>query len=378
MKPNTPHIIILITLTLLLGTAQARTRLVALPEREQTLVNLDNDSATLVEEERVLTLQKGLNRIDFSWKGVSIDVDSIRLRVLDHPAQTRLLNVSYPPGAQGLVWEIRAPEARRERVRISYLLSNIDSLIHYQALTGQKESRLDLDTYLVLRNFSGEDFLRADVGLGTGQSRSLSIANGESKRLLYSHYAGIRIDKVFSFNAGIQPWEPAKQAINVGIPVHYEFDNISTNGLGQHPLETGKLRVFQDDGSGGRIFLGEDNMKRASVGKTVKVYIGDSRDVVVTQRRLSERRSNIRRNRKNRVILFDRSESMKVEIENFKDQAASVRIIEPMTGEWEITSNSHDYERRNANELRFELHIPPHGKKVLSYQVLRRNIRAGG
>ncbi|MHC5089737.1 MAG: hypothetical protein ACYSOT_09020 [Planctomycetota bacterium] len=41
------------------AVAQARTKLVALPERDATIIRLDNPAATLIEEERVLTLQKG-------------------------------------------------------------------------------------------------------------------------------------------------------------------------------------------------------------------------------------------------------------------------------------------------------------------------------
>ena len=77
---------------------QGRIKLVALPERAATEIRLDNPMATLIEEERVLTLQQGLNQVDFSWKGVSIDEDSIRLKALDHPDKVTLLSVSYPPG----------------------------------------------------------------------------------------------------------------------------------------------------------------------------------------------------------------------------------------------------------------------------------------
>ena len=72
--------IMLMALVLLLvggGISQARIKLVALPERAATVIRLDNPQATLIEEERVLTLQQGLNKVDFSWKGVSIDSDSI-------------------------------------------------------------------------------------------------------------------------------------------------------------------------------------------------------------------------------------------------------------------------------------------------------------
>ncbi|MHC4116976.1 MAG: hypothetical protein ACYSWO_05665 [Planctomycetota bacterium] len=78
----------------LLGCAvtEARIKLVALPERAATVIRLDNPRATLIEEERVLTLQKGLNKVDFSWKGVLIDADSIRLRAIDHPDKVTLLS----------------------------------------------------------------------------------------------------------------------------------------------------------------------------------------------------------------------------------------------------------------------------------------------
>ncbi|MGD9075439.1 MAG: hypothetical protein PVJ69_09525, partial [Desulfobacteraceae bacterium] len=102
---------------LLLGSsAHARIKLVALPERGKTIIRLDNPRATLIEEERVLTLQKGLNKVDFSWKGVSIDVDSIRLTVITQPDEVTLLNVSYPPNEAALVWEIYSRDAFEVKV----------------------------------------------------------------------------------------------------------------------------------------------------------------------------------------------------------------------------------------------------------------------
>ncbi|NOR54215.1 MAG: hypothetical protein GQ536_09035, partial [Candidatus Aminicenantes bacterium] len=97
--------------------AEARIKLVALPERGETIIRLDNPNATLIEEVRVLTLQKGINKVDFSWRGVSIDADSIRLVVLSHPNEVTLLNVSYPPNEAALVWEINSKQAWEEKVR---------------------------------------------------------------------------------------------------------------------------------------------------------------------------------------------------------------------------------------------------------------------
>jgi RNA polymerase sigma factor (sigma-70 family) len=112
----------------------ARVKLVALPDRDAVTVRLDNPAATLVEEERVLTLQQGINKIDFSWQGVQIDENSIRIKVLSHPEQVTLLSVSYPPNEPALVWRIHSEEAVEEKVRISYLLAGIDRLVTYKAL----------------------------------------------------------------------------------------------------------------------------------------------------------------------------------------------------------------------------------------------------
>src|SRR3954463_13716879 len=98
----------LVMALLLLGTftAQARIKLVALPERARVVVSLNNPDATLVEEERLITLQKGVNKVDFSWRGVNIDASSIQARMLAHPEQVTVLNTSYPPNENALIWEI--------------------------------------------------------------------------------------------------------------------------------------------------------------------------------------------------------------------------------------------------------------------------------
>jgi hypothetical protein len=62
-----------------------------------------------------------------------------------------------------LVWEIASDGDYAETVRISYLLRNIDRLVAYKAIADKEETKLDLKSYLVLRNFSGEDFDKARV-----------------------------------------------------------------------------------------------------------------------------------------------------------------------------------------------------------------------
>ena len=123
---NRKTLIYLFAITALGASASyARVKLVALPERARVVVSLSNPDATLVEEERVMMLQKGGNKVDFSWRDVNIDATSIQIRLLSHPDKVNIINTSYPPNENALIWEIFSPVAQEERVRISYLLQGL-------------------------------------------------------------------------------------------------------------------------------------------------------------------------------------------------------------------------------------------------------------
>jgi hypothetical protein len=367
------------------AVSEGRIKLVALPERAATVIRLDNPRATLIEEERVLTLQKGLNKVDFSWKAVSIDADSIRLRAIDHPGNVALLNVSYPPNEAALVWEISSDGDYAEKVRISYLLSNIDRLITYKAIADKAETAVGLKSYLVLRNFSGEDFDKARVLLDYGESFEQGIDHEETKQMLFLKAAKVPITKIWTFDAAKLPWDPEQlENQNVGIPVSYRIVNNSQSGLGEFALWGGKARIFQDDGHESTIFLGEDVTTMVPVGEKTELYIGDSRDIVVTQRKMDDTQINKRYNndRSPRLVLYDTNEIITAKIENFKDSPAVLTMIQHIPGQWDMRTCNMPYKKKNATTLEFEITLPARtgngpATKELTMHYNRRNIRPG-
>lgn len=359
----------------LLFPAEARIKLVALPERGDTVIRLDNPEATLIEEERVLTLQEGINQIDFSWKGVRIDVDSIRLQALSHPDRVALLNVSYPPNEDALVWEIASQGAWEEKVRISYLLHDIDRLITYRATADKAETVVDLKSYLILRNFSGEDFDRVRVLLGYGEAFEQGLQHEETKQLLFLEQDKVPIRKIWTFDARKTPWDPERVEGNVGIPVSYRIENIQAAGLGENALWGGKVRVFQQDGHGSTIVLGEDVTGLIPVGESSELYIGDSRDLVVTQRKMQDQRINVRRNNSNRVVLYDTDEIIEARIQNFKDTPAVLTMLQHIPGQWDMSECNMKYHVEDAHTLKFEIELPPAGETTLVMHYHRRNVR---
>ena len=95
-------------------------------------IQLDNPNATLVEEERIVPLVKGENQVDFSWANTQIDADTIVFRVIapvgDKKLDVKVLSVSYPPNEASLVWSVGSSDSGSARVRISYILGNLEKL----------------------------------------------------------------------------------------------------------------------------------------------------------------------------------------------------------------------------------------------------------
>ena len=370
---NTRLVLSLAALLAFAAPAQARVKLVALPERARVVVSLANQNATLVEEERIITLQKGANKVDFSWRGVNIDASSIQLRLLSHADQITFKHIttSYPPNENALIWEFNSPGAFEERVRISYLIQGLGRDIAYRAVAEPNETALTLRNYLRLNNNSGEDLTDAEVSIGYGKDFKKSIAHEETLEMLSEKIDLLPIKKVLIWDAAQQPWDPEYEKKTVGIPLNYIIKNDQASKLGAHTLLPGKVRIFiktkeqaEDGGAPGEgvAFTGEDWGALTPVDREMKLYIGQSREVKVTQRKTKDDRKNLRRNNGNQVTLWDTDEAFKIEIENFKKVPVELVIVEHIPGYWKMGEFSHPFEKKDAFTVEFKLKLPAESK----------------
>jgi hypothetical protein len=368
-------IILAILIALTMNSLYARVKLVAVPEKSSTVIKMNNSQQTLVTEKQILTLQKGINKIDFSWNGVSINANSIRLKP-STPDKVKLLNVSYPPAESALVWEVASSDAIEEEVSISYLLTGIDKLTDYTLTVNKDENEGTLREYFIIRNFSGEDFKNSDILSPNEQTiKDQDIQTFETKKLLLAKTESVKINKIWTFDSSELPWDPKAQDGNVNIPVTYEIINATSNSLGKYTLAKGKIRVYQDDGSGGAIFLGEDEIKSTPVDDTATIRIGSSRDIVVTQKKQNSKMEITKRDNKGIAILHNLNELITVKIENFKDKPAQLTLIEKIPGEWKMNKCSMKYELEDYQTLKFIIDLPPQAKKELTMDYSKLNLR---
>jgi hypothetical protein len=61
-----------------------------------------------------------------------------------------------------------------------------------------------------------------------------------------------------------------------------------------------------------------------------------------------------------------------IAIKNAKSEAVTVKVVEPMPGDWQVQSESHPHIKAAANRAVWNISVPPEGKTVLAYRVLVR------
>ena len=308
--------------------ALARIKLITLPVRERVEVQLDHPDVTLVEEERIVPLVKGINQIDFSWANTRIVADTLVFRVLpDDQAESEAVNVlsvSYPPAENALVWSVAATASVAARVRISYVLAGLEKRYHYRAIAANDESQLTLSQYMRIDNVANEDYADSYIWTGFGEQINKPIGLNETKEVLVAKYRQVPIAKTYTADA-VQYGYLDRRQNKLNVPMHYVLVNNEANGLGVAPLPYGKARLFQRDSAGTVAFIGEDWGQFTPVDDELQLYLGLARDIVVKRTVARSERKRLAGN------LYQYDIVMKYEIENFKAQAARLKLVESVS-----------------------------------------------
>lgn len=389
--------------------AFARIKLITLPIRERVEIQLDNPNATLVEEERIVPLVKGVNQVDFSWANTQIDPNTIVFRVIPRvepagdagkpkeqdkpeakPMDVKVLSVSYPPNEAALVWQVASSDSGSARVRISYLLGNLTKSFNYRAVTSRDEKTLTLSEYIRIQNLANESFGSTGLWAGFGPRFLKPIGINETKEMLIEKHQQVPVKKTYTTDPQQYGYLDRPQN-KLLVPMHYVLKNDKASQLGRAPLQYGKVRIFQEDGHGGTAFLGEDWGKFTPLDDEMRLYVGTAQDVVVKR--------TIGKNEQKRVAgnLYNREIVVKYEIENFKDKAVTLDISENIralrnevagdTGrdvQWELGEETTfkgqpDKEKSTFEQVVFHVDLPARGadqkavKTVHKLDVLIKN-----
>lgn len=299
-----------------------------------------------------------------------------------------------------LVVRLESPSAGKQTAELSYLSGGFSWKADYVAELAADESQLDLAGWVTLTNQSGTGFDNVRLQLVAGDvnraqqafagkvypmaamapagrmemareevfdyhlytlGRPTSIRDNQTKQvaLLSAAHVPVRKEYVLAGEAwyyGSPYGDPRKQKIAVFL----EFENAGGD-LGV-PLPKGVVRVYKKDSHGDAIFIGEDAIDHTAKKDKVRLKMGNAFDVSATRKQVSFRK-----------LSASVSESAwHLELSNAKETAVIVKVVEPMSGDWEITSESAAHEAGDARSAVWKVAVPAGGKAILDYTVKSR------
>jgi len=303
-----------------------------------------------------------------------------------------------------LVVQLESAVAGRQAAELSYLSGGLSWRADYVAELSGDESKLDLAGWVTLTNQSGSSYENARLQLVAGDvnrvrdemrpqafaakamaaapaaemareqlfeyhlyslQRPTTILDNQTKQVALLSAAGVPVRKEYRL-AG-QDWYYRGAHSDLGrrhkVAVFVEFDN-KGGDLGQ-PLPKGIVRVYKKDARGNALFIGEDGIDHTAKNEVVRLKLGDAFDVKASRKQTAFRKIASSPN-----AVYESAYS--IELSNAKEVAVTVKVVEPVPGDWEMLSESQKHTKGDAHSAVWLVNVPAQGKATLDYSVRMR------
>ncbi len=151
------------------------------------------------------------------------------------------------------------------------------------------------------------------------------------------------------------------QKIKVGVFV--EIINSEKNNLGM-PLPKGIVRVYKNDTQKRLQFVGEDRIDHTPKNEKIRLKLGDAFDITANKKQTDfEKVSGSSRQE------YVTESTYQIELKNGKEESVTVKIMEPVPGDWKILKESHNHEKAASNTAVWNVKVPALGSTILTYTV---------
>lgn len=301
-----------------------------------------------------------------------------------------------------LVWLLRGVTAATHKIEASYLTNQITWEADYVVVLDADDAKADLSGWVSIDNKSGATYKNATLKLVAGEvhrvqpkiayqramvmaeaaaapetsqfkeegffeyhlytlDRPATVKSNQTKQMTLLSATDIPVVKRLTlqgqpvyFTSELPDAELPPQKVSVTL----EVENAQKNNLGV-PLPKGTVRVYKEDKEGSLQFVGEDSIDHTPKDETVKVKLGEAFDV-----------TGQRKQKDFKIIARGVTEaSWEILLKNHKKEPVTVRVNEPMAGDWEVLSASQKYEKADAHTLRFDVPVPQESEVKLTYKV---------
>jgi len=382
---------------------------------QQKLIERYLGQTITVEQQRGEQVESLSGRLLSANGGLILVRDSGEVVTLNHWNNVRF--PSLPGGLitrPTLVWLVEAARGGAHEARVAYQTQGMTWWSDYNVTLREAAGACDMDlsAWVTIVNQAGASFPNAQLKLVAGEvnrapaapqpammelrasagalakqegfqeaqlfeyhlytlGRRTDLPDNSTKQLeLFPSAAGVACRKQLVFSASPAPWpfysapisDQGYAATTPGsVGAWLEFDNKESAHLGM-PLPAGRVRVNQAAADGTLEFIGEDLIKHTPRNETLRIKLGNAFDVVGE--------------RKQTHFAYDDAadtidESFEISVRNRKQAPVTVVVREYLYrwSNWQVTSKSHAFAKRDAQTLDFPLTIPADGEAKLSYAV---------
>jgi hypothetical protein len=297
-----------------------------------------------------------------------------------------------------LVTDLTSDRAGEQNVELDYLTGGLSWAADYTALLSPNDDRLDLRGLITLHNESGTSYNGASVQLVAGDvnvapnrqfqaqttadtysvsagrrpkeeplfeyhlytlPRRTSIADAQTKQVELMTAAAIPATTTLELRGEGSYYRTAASDLGqrLKIATYVSFRNLGGD-LGA-PLPAGTIRVYKRDTAGTAQFIGSDNIDHTPRGEVVRLYLGNSFDLVANKKQTDYK-----------SLGTNLSESAyRIAITNGKAAAQDVLVVEPIFGDWTIVESSLPFTKTSSTTATWTVHVPANGEAVLTYRA---------
>ena len=300
-----------------------------------------------------------------------------------------------------LMWLYATQKSGHQKIEVSYLTNNINWKADYVVVLNPNDTECDLSGWVTLNNTSGTEYKnttlklvagdvnrvidrhmrRRDVGYAAKSvmaeeagfqeesffeyhlydlQRKTTIKNNQTKQIRLIEAFDVGCWKEFRV-FGNTYWFTQQYHSNdykVPVNVYVLFENSQENNLGM-PLPGGIMRLYKKDSKGAQQFIGEDRIEHTPKKEKVKLKIGEAFDVVAERRQTDYKRITTR---------LHESE-WEIKLRNRKEEPITVKLVEPLHGNWQVIQNSHSYTKKDAFTIEFDIPVQPDEEVKVTYRV---------
>ncbi len=319
-----------------------------------------------------------------------------------------------------LSWLLQTNDPGKFDAEISYVAGGMSWQADYNVVVSDnpkgKTDLLDMVGWITMRNQSGKTFENANIKLMAGDvnkiqpgtvagrmyaaeakammndaaapavseksfdefhlytlARPTTLHDQETKQVEFVRSTGIHAQRLYVYDGaqvaqyGYYNAEQIRQDQSYGtqsnpkIWVMEEFKNAEVNHLGI-ALPKGKLRFYRRDTDGNLEFVGENVIDHTPKDETIRIFTGNSFDVVGERKRTSFHVDAAQK-------WMD--ESFEIRIRNHKKEAVTVRVVEHLYRwtNWKLAEQSQESHKMDAQTVEFPVTIASDGEQVVTYTV---------